>query len=89
MHLKDEVKNISENLKSHYYIELKIKQKGTPFLNFELSKFTAAMFHIPALDESAPKTEIASIIIRDICLTNKLPTHSQVIMRSANHIIDD
>jgi hypothetical protein len=54
-----------------------------------VSKFTAALFHISALEESAPKTEIASVIIRDICLANKLPTHSQVIMRSANHIIDD
>jgi hypothetical protein len=71
MHLKDDVKNISENLKSRYYIELKIKQKGTPFLSFEVSKLSAALLHLPACEDSAPKTDIASLIIRDVCLTNK------------------
>lgn len=85
--LKDEVKTISESLKQRYYIELKIKQKGAPFLNFEISKLSAAVLHVPSCEDQGPDTYLASFAIRDICLTNQ--QYSQVILRSANYIIED
>jgi hypothetical protein len=68
--IKEDVRNIGDSLKSRYYIELRIKNKGTPFLQFELSKFTASLLHLPRCDEHSPETQLASLVIRDICLTN-------------------
>ena len=66
--LHDNFKNIGENLKSRYHIELKVKQKGAPFLLFEVSKIGAGYFTIPACDGN--DTSVASMVVKEFCLSN-------------------
>jgi hypothetical protein len=64
-------RNIDESLKSKLYIELKVSQKGTPFLNFEISKIGAGFLIAPACEEGA-ETSIGSLMVRDFCLSNMM-----------------
>lgn len=90
LQMKDDMKNIGESLKSRYFIELKIRQKGTPFLNFEVSKLALALLHLPPADiEKSAETYLATATIRDICLSNQHTAQQHVILRSANHIVED
>jgi hypothetical protein len=62
--LKNEVKTLDEKLKS------KMRQKGAPFLNFEVSKLSASLLHLPQVDEQSAVTYLACLVVRDICLSD-------------------
>ena len=93
------VRNLQERLSGGYNqgekIELKLQQKGIPFLNFEISKACLTYLMAPSLIPISTRPErvtdlyITTMSVKDFCLMNQEKvSQPQILLRSSNYLVD-